>query len=305
MQKKTVGINITRRCNLKCPHCFYSELLEYPETKAYDSKIDIDVDKLINFFDFHKFKEIFLSGGEPTTYPRLLELLHYLSKKCEAINICTNGVNIPIEINNFSKNNNVKYLISVRNDSDKMFFSKILSIINQGIKVELYHVLNENSTKVLKNILILGNKIKKLRLLYSTSSKNNNYAMYNFNEWNALLKNAYKILFPIIEKVEVEIAFVPVDIIIKNESNRGAVPRYFIDMDLKVYSCPLLVENKNGKHILENFPEECDSKKCPIFSKTIEHPVGVKRICPFVLMKLENLLELEKKYRRNIYGDNY
>lgn len=75
----SININITDRCNLKCPYCFYAENLN---NHLIESPLSLKgVETLLSFFEKIGVKKINLTGGEPTLSPKNLLLLLELSKK--------------------------------------------------------------------------------------------------------------------------------------------------------------------------------------------------------------------------------
>lgn len=83
-------VTLTRKCNLRCAFC-YAKRAEYSEidTVSYD-----DLKKIVDFCNEAKVKYIIFSGGEPTLYPYLLDILEYIkSKKYDMLpTIATNGI---------------------------------------------------------------------------------------------------------------------------------------------------------------------------------------------------------------------
>lgn len=75
---------VTKRCNFKCPYC--RGLINGEDLSLWDAK------KTINYWLFHNLKNIRFSGGEPTLYNHLPELVA-LAKKggVQNIAISTNG----------------------------------------------------------------------------------------------------------------------------------------------------------------------------------------------------------------------
>lgn len=79
--------NITRRCNLKCIHCYSDST-----SKHYPGELDWDqckavVDDLAAF----KVPALLLSGGEPTIHPHFFELAEYATGKGLRLTLSTNG----------------------------------------------------------------------------------------------------------------------------------------------------------------------------------------------------------------------
>ncbi|MEW6530737.1 MAG: 12,18-didecarboxysiroheme deacetylase [Thermodesulfobacteriota bacterium] len=86
-KKPVVVWNVTRRCNLKCVHCYsQSEDLDYQgELSTDEGKALID--------DLAQFGSpvILFSGGEPLIRPDILELIEYAAKKSLRAVVSTNG----------------------------------------------------------------------------------------------------------------------------------------------------------------------------------------------------------------------
>jgi hypothetical protein len=111
------------------------------------------------------------------------------------------------------------------------------------------------------------------------------------NKWFNLLKKARIYLNEIIEKVEVEIGYIDNENSLSKSPSCGAVNRIIIDVDLKMYPCPLLVENQNGQSE-GNLPRMCTIDECPVFfDDSGKSESNFKQICPFVLTSLKSAVE--------------
>lgn len=75
-------LHITSRCNLNCSFCYI---------KNRDKTQELDYNKLIKFIKIIKPKSIQLTGGEPCVYPRIKDLITYLTFLNIKIGIFTNG----------------------------------------------------------------------------------------------------------------------------------------------------------------------------------------------------------------------
>jgi MoaA/NifB/PqqE/SkfB family radical SAM enzyme len=79
-------VKVTTRCNLKCAHCW---------SKDTSSVVDINVNTLLKFIKKLKktlgLKQVSLSGGEPTLYPYLNQLVRKLIKINLNVIITING----------------------------------------------------------------------------------------------------------------------------------------------------------------------------------------------------------------------
>lgn len=83
---KTLDIEPTTICNLKCPFCFG------PKTTSNKTEININTWKsvIIKFMN-HGVKNIVVSGGEPTLYKNINELLRFIKDLNLNIILSTNG----------------------------------------------------------------------------------------------------------------------------------------------------------------------------------------------------------------------
>lgn len=83
-------ITLTRKCNLRCNFC-YAKRTEYIEDNIIDYD---DLKKVIDFCDEAQVKYIVFTGGEPTLYPRIFDILEYIKNKKHKMQvaIATNGI---------------------------------------------------------------------------------------------------------------------------------------------------------------------------------------------------------------------
>lgn len=83
-------VTLTRKCNLRCDFC-YAKKTEYMETAImeYDN-----LKKVVDFCNDAHVKFIVFTGGEPTLYPRILDILKYIKSKDNKMipTIATNGI---------------------------------------------------------------------------------------------------------------------------------------------------------------------------------------------------------------------
>jgi 12,18-didecarboxysiroheme deacetylase len=92
-KKPVVVWNMTRRCNLKCVHCYAkSEDISYDNELTHDQSIAM-IDDLAEF----GVPVLLFSGGEPTIHPRLVEYAQYAVSKGMRAVISTNGTLITKE----------------------------------------------------------------------------------------------------------------------------------------------------------------------------------------------------------------
>ena len=76
-------ITLTRKCNLRCNFC-YAKKTEYIENDIIDYD---DLKKVIDFCDEARVKYIVFTGGEPTLYPQIFDILEYIKTKKNKIQV--------------------------------------------------------------------------------------------------------------------------------------------------------------------------------------------------------------------------
>lgn len=104
-------VEVTNRCNLNCPHCFYYEAGEKGED--YNNFLNLKaMDKLLNDLGIRYIRTLNFTGGEPllNTEGIIYSLHQILKSNCVVlgIDIPTNGTildeKFAYELNEFSKN---------------------------------------------------------------------------------------------------------------------------------------------------------------------------------------------------------
>jgi Fe-coproporphyrin III synthase len=92
-KKPVVVWNMTRRCNLKCVHCYARS-----EDIGYDNELNSE-QSMAMMDDLAEFgvPVLLFSGGEPLTHPKLVEYAHYAVQKGMRAVISTNGTLITRE----------------------------------------------------------------------------------------------------------------------------------------------------------------------------------------------------------------
>lgn len=113
--EKEIGVNlmsieVTNRCNLNCPHCYYYE--DGEKGTDYNDFIDLKaVDRLFNDMKIKYIWTLNFTGGEPLlAEDKIIEILHKIIKEeilVISIDIATNGTilseKFAHELNEFSK----------------------------------------------------------------------------------------------------------------------------------------------------------------------------------------------------------
>jgi len=87
MQLRTLIFFVTSRCNAKCRTCFYWQELNRPGDLSFD-----EIDTLTRTMP--RFRELWLSGGEPMMRPRLADIiqLFYQRNEIRTLNLPSNGL---------------------------------------------------------------------------------------------------------------------------------------------------------------------------------------------------------------------
>jgi len=163
-KKPVVVWNMTRRCNLKCVHCYArSEDLSYDNELNREQRIAM-IDDLARF----GVPVLLFSGGEPTVHPRLVEYAKYAVSKGMRAVISTNGTLITKEKARVFKEIGLSYvgisLDGLEETHDKFrgvkgSYKKVMAAIENcqeaGIKVGLRFTINKRNVKDIPGIFDL------------------------------------------------------------------------------------------------------------------------------------------------------
>jgi len=92
------GIEITRDCNMSCPHCYAQSWKEHSflTNKHIDAIYDFYVNYGRDLNKINNIKTIGITGGESLLNDHTINIINYISKKWEnsKLTILTNGINI-------------------------------------------------------------------------------------------------------------------------------------------------------------------------------------------------------------------
>lgn len=137
-------IEITKRCPLKCRHCFnYSGVARSKEMSTSD--LFVVIDKLAAM----GIKKVMLTGGEPTLREDFIEIATYAAKRFMAISIATNGYYItPKMVAALSKAKNVVVQVSLDGtESNHNFIRGVDDSFSRAVNAIQSQMLNiiENS----------------------------------------------------------------------------------------------------------------------------------------------------------------
>ena len=90
LRKPVVVWNITRRCNLRCVHCYSDSTSQhYPGELTLDESV-----RLIDDLAKYQVPALLLSGGEPMIHPQFFELASYAVSRGIRVTVSTNGTRI-------------------------------------------------------------------------------------------------------------------------------------------------------------------------------------------------------------------
>jgi MoaA/NifB/PqqE/SkfB family radical SAM enzyme len=125
-------IQVTRDCNQECRFCSNP-----PTEKAISLK---QAKRLVDDYLKRDYAGIILSGGEPTLYPHLPELVSYIAKKKFSLRIITNG----------QKTADIRYLRSL---TDAGLSHICVSVYSEDPKVQAFLTNNKESLANVKKTL--------------------------------------------------------------------------------------------------------------------------------------------------------
>lgn len=166
-KKPVVVWNMTRRCNLKCVHCYArSEDISYDNELNHEQSLAM-IDDLADF----GVPVLLFSGGEPLVHPRLMEYAQYAVSKGMRAVISTNGTLITEEKAKILKDIGLSYvgisLDGMEETHDKFrgvkgTFQKAMQAIDNcqkaGIKVGLRFTINKRNVQDIPGIFDLLEK---------------------------------------------------------------------------------------------------------------------------------------------------
>jgi radical SAM protein with 4Fe4S-binding SPASM domain len=89
-RRPVVVWNLTRRCNLRCLHCYSSSTSsDYPGELSLE-ECQAVIDDLAQF----KIPALLLSGGEPTLHPHFIDLVDHAAQQGLKLTLSTNGTTL-------------------------------------------------------------------------------------------------------------------------------------------------------------------------------------------------------------------
>jgi len=134
-----VHINITSKCNFRCPEC-------YMPKGDYDMPVK-DFKHIVDQCVANKVHQITLGGGDPFLYKNIQEIVDYSTKR---INVCTtiNGTNrLPKHIVKKFRQVNISYHKSLPDMKNALMWLK-----NIGVKRGINYVYHKETMDVVEDI---------------------------------------------------------------------------------------------------------------------------------------------------------
>ena len=157
-KKPVVVFNCTKRCNLRCVHCYSHSTSEAGEDELTTTEAKALLDDLAQFGS----PVVLFSGGEPLLRPDLLELIDYAVAKGRRAVISTNGTLITPDLAKQLRRVKLSYVgvsldgVAGTNDAFRgvpgafdRALAGIRNCLQEGIKVGLRFTINKrNATEI-------------------------------------------------------------------------------------------------------------------------------------------------------------
>jgi sulfatase maturation enzyme AslB (radical SAM superfamily) len=273
MKRKTkmdVAFNITRKCNKGCDYCYLNLTDE-----------DLPIDRVKEILGSVDVETVTLTGGEPLMHPEIGELLRFIAKRGDHIHLLSNGIlldetNIPI-----IKDSGAELFVTY-NKPNRRILNNLNQASQQGIEVNIHHVLTGESVTSLDEICQEINFAKSLLLLYPTDIGPGNVNMHGPEEWFPLLDGAISITRSHGLKTYFEQAFAKKDSELARMQPCPTGKDLFVDVNGMSYPCCLLVDKVQGSEQIlpvKMTPERCDFIKDNPTPSSSDYV----RICPIVI----------------------
>jgi len=174
-KKPVVVWNVTRRCNLRCVHCYSQS-----EDRNYQGELSFEEGKAL-IDDLAEFGSpvILFSGGEPLIRPDILDLIRYAAAKGLRAVVSTNGALITAKIAEQLKEIGLSYVgisldgLEEVHDAFRGFrgtFGRVMNAIKNcqavGLKVGLRFTINRRNFQDIEGIFDLVEERKIPRICF-------------------------------------------------------------------------------------------------------------------------------------------
>ncbi len=168
----TLTVKLTKQCNLRCKHCFFSSTPEQYEMK--NQKETLFNQKIIEIVDSLGIIKVILTGGEPFCYNSLFSLIKSLKERNIMIDIQTNSLLI-----NCAEAKKLSLLLNKNCDAVQVSIDGCTKSVHDGIRgqgaflklIEKLKLLNSFGINVSLNYTITSRNINELPMLYNIMKK--------------------------------------------------------------------------------------------------------------------------------------
>lgn len=184
MHRKNIArlITLTYRCNSDCNFCYAKGL-----NKQYKEVMDLeDFEKLLDWFEKQKIKNIIVTGGEPTFHPNFEEIIDIINRRKFRMAMVTNGLFPSTFLDKAIKKKESFTLSYKRPEEYSQVNSELLdknlrSILDKKLTIRLVYNLSHNNTD--PNYILDACKNYKINLvvlnvIFPNISKNNEYVSF-------------------------------------------------------------------------------------------------------------------------------
>jgi len=172
-------IALTYRCNSDCNFCYAKGL-----NKQYKEVMDLeDFEKLLDWFEKQKIKNIIITGGEPTFHPNFEEMIDIINRRKFRVDIATNGLFSSTFLDKTIKKK-VSFNLNYRRPEEYsqvnsgLLDKNLRSILERKLAIRLVYNMSHNNTDP-NYILDACKKYKinhvTLNIIFPNLSKNNEH----------------------------------------------------------------------------------------------------------------------------------
>ena len=103
-----LAFNIIRKCNKSCEYCYLDmngESLSLDEIKKVVSELE-------------NVRKVTITGGEPLIHPQIFDIINFLNKKTDGINLLTNGIELTDENTTKLENYDIELFITYNTSNE-------------------------------------------------------------------------------------------------------------------------------------------------------------------------------------------
>lgn len=296
MQKNSVFLLLTTKCNQRCKFCYTRGTV----TENSDSFITEEDFKIaLNWISEYYNPEstiIRLTGGEPTLHNRLPEFIKQISKKDFPISLITNGSRFR-EVFQEVRDFNVRVQFSLEGIGElhdrivgkKGSFKNLIASIELALREDINMHTNTTLSRLnRKQIFDIFRFLSKLgvgvaSLNYVTPTKFNRNIMLDFYEISEVYRKV-KLLAGCLEMSISTLMAIPMCISDQGSGCAVGIGDVTITPELKAYCCPAITfpDTQLGDIRKNSIEELFDSWIYRSISQTFEHLPEVCRNCRFV-----------------------